>query len=156
MEQVNPFKGKDIYNSPIEIGIRTLILLNEFYPTHLDMTQLVLYNHIVIHTEDFGGPQSLHPQLDDRAGELAVLRSLIQDGLSLIQRFNLVSIENTPDGIFYTTTEECPAFVSLMTSSYSQKLIEKAKWVASVFSSLGKNQVEEILHSKINMWRFDA
>ena len=145
-----------LYNSPIEIGIRTLILLNELHPAALDITQLTWFNHVVVHTQDFGGPASLHPNLDDRAGELAILRTLVQDGLLLIQRFNLISQQNTHDGILYAASDGSLAFISLMASDYSGQLIEKAKWVANVFFPMGKTEIEKIIQKKINMWRFDS
>lgn len=155
MEQVNS-ENQNLYNSSIEIGIRTLVLLNEFYPTQLDITQLVWFNHVVVHTEDFGGPQSLHPRLDDRAGELAVLRSLVQDGLIMMQRFNLIDSKNTHDGIFYTAAEESSPFINLMTSRYLMSLIEKAKWVANDFFALGEENIKKAIQAKIDMLRFGS
>ena len=37
MEQMNLLEKPNLYNSSIEIGIRTLILLNELHPAALDV-----------------------------------------------------------------------------------------------------------------------
>ena len=56
-------------NSPLEVGIRVLMLLAEAFPAGLDLNDLVLLDHGLLHSADLGGPESLHPPLPIRAGE---------------------------------------------------------------------------------------
>lgn len=149
MAQIN-LSNKMLYNSPIEIGIRTLILLNEFDPIVLDLTQLIWFNHVVVHTKDFGGPESLHPKLEDRSGELVVLRALIQDGFAFFQRFGLVRMQNAEEGFCYAPTDDGTAFVSLLRTRYALDLMQKSKWVVNSFFPLGKKRIEEIIREKSN------
>ena len=50
------------FNSPLEIGVRTLTILIVSYPKAHDLNRLVQYDYLTVHSlEDAGGPQSLHP-----------------------------------------------------------------------------------------------
>jgi hypothetical protein len=84
------------FNSPIETGMRALILLAESYPTHLDLQRLLEYDYIMVHTGDVDGPPSIHPALPLRSGELLVRRELIERGLMLMISRGLVTARNAP------------------------------------------------------------
>jgi len=64
-----------LFNSHLETGTRALIILDAAYPRTMDLTRLTWFDHLVVHTEDIGGPQSLHPPLSSRTGELLVMRT---------------------------------------------------------------------------------
>jgi hypothetical protein len=62
------------------------MILTEAFLEHLDVNRLVLLDHSVLHTADLGGPESLHPPLPIRAGELGVKRTTIEQGLQVMLR----------------------------------------------------------------------
>ena len=73
------------FNSPIETGVRALILLAEAYPQGFDLQRILEYDYMMVHTGDFeNGPPSIHPALPLRSGELLVRRALIDRGLMLM------------------------------------------------------------------------
>lgn len=84
---------KSPLNSPLEVGVRVLMLLSEAFPAHLDLNRLVLLDHGLLHSADIGGPESLHPPLPIRAGELGVKRRTIEDGLELMTRAGLAQMD---------------------------------------------------------------
>lgn len=43
-------------NSPLEMGVRALMLLDEALPSPLDLRRLVLLDHGLLHSADLGGP----------------------------------------------------------------------------------------------------
>jgi hypothetical protein len=57
-------------NSPVETGVRVLMVLTSAFPEHLDLNQLVLLDHGVLHSADLGGPPSLHPPVPKSASVL--------------------------------------------------------------------------------------
>ncbi|MGL5824044.1 MAG: ABC-three component system middle component 2, partial [Nocardioides sp.] len=57
-------------NGPLEVAVRVLMVLVEAFPEHLDLNRLVLLDHGLLHSADLGGPESLHPPVPIRAGEL--------------------------------------------------------------------------------------
>src|ERR1035437_8326110 len=79
------------FNSPIETGMRALILLAESYPAQIDLQRLLEYDYIMVHTGDVDGPPSIHLALLLRSGELLVRRQLIERGLMLMISRGLVS-----------------------------------------------------------------
>lgn len=70
-----------LFNSPLETGVRAIVVLNAAYPRAFDVTEIAWFDHLVVHTGDIGGPQSLHPDVPQRSGELLVRRRLVEDGL---------------------------------------------------------------------------
>ena len=68
-----------LFNSQLETGTRAMVILNAAYPLALDLARLTWFDHLVVHTEDIGGPPSLHPALPGRTGELLVRRRLVED-----------------------------------------------------------------------------
>ena len=72
------------FNSPIETGVRALILLAESYPNQLDLQRILEFDYIMVHTGDVDGPPSIPPALPLRSGELLVRRQLIERGLMLM------------------------------------------------------------------------
>ena len=73
-------------NSPIEVGIRVLMILVEAFPAHLDINCLVLLDHGLLHSADLNGPESLHPPIPIRVGELGMKRQHIEAGLQVMIR----------------------------------------------------------------------
>jgi len=61
------------FNSTLETGIRALVVLEAFYPRHCDLMEMTWFDHLIVHTGDIDGqdvPESLHPDLPNRTGEL--------------------------------------------------------------------------------------
>jgi hypothetical protein len=59
----------DLFNSRLEAGIRAVVVLESLRPETADLTEMVLFDHVVVHTGDLGGPASLH--VDCRAGRVS-------------------------------------------------------------------------------------
>jgi hypothetical protein len=116
-------------NSPLEVGVRALVLLAEAYPDPLDIAQLVVLDHVLLHSGEFEGPPSLHPDLPVREGELGMKRTVLEQALLVLIRAHLARIEDQGGGITYTTTDRGPAFVDVLESSYVRSLRERAEWV---------------------------
>ena len=67
-----------IFNTPFETGLRSVIILTACYPAMLGLNRLVVFDHLVVHTDDFGGPPRIHPKDRSRAAEVLVRRRLIE------------------------------------------------------------------------------
>lgn len=134
-----------LFNSSLETGVRSVIILDAAYPQSFDLGTLTLLDHLVVHTADIGGPESLHPSLPQRNGELLIRRQLVEAGLLLMRRLHLIDITATDAGIFYVAGDDTPAVVSLMRSTYLVELKERARWLIDY---IGKRQPSE-LHADI-------
>jgi hypothetical protein len=115
-------------NSPLEVGMRALVLLSESFPEPLDLAQLVYLDHAMLHSGDMNGPPSLHPSLPAGPGELAMKRQLIEQGLLVLLRAGLADVQATADGLVYRASEEGPGFVDILEAPYIGALRQRAQW----------------------------
>jgi hypothetical protein len=127
---INPF------NTPVETGVRVLVLLVQSAPQGLDLNRLVLLDHGLLHSADFGGPESLHPSVPLRSGELGVKRRDLAHGLQVMLRAGLVEMVPRDGGIFYRASDGANAFLGLMESEYVARLTSRAGWVMNTLGSL--------------------
>jgi len=58
-----PDSSAQLFNSPLETGVRSVLLLDVAQPQSFDLTHLTWLDHLVVHTADIGGPASLHPDI---------------------------------------------------------------------------------------------
>jgi hypothetical protein len=144
---INPF------NTPVETGIRTLVLLTKCAPDSLDINRLVLLDHGLLHSADFGGPQSLHPSLPLRSGELGVKRRDLELGLRVMIRAGLVEVIPQDDGIYYRASDGAGNFLALLEAEYAIELSERASWVVSTLGSLRTDtDLREYMTRTVGHW----
>ncbi|WP_327297768.1 MULTISPECIES: ABC-three component system middle component 2 [unclassified Streptomyces] len=115
-------------NSPLEIGVRALVLLAESHPQPLDLAQLAVLDHAVLHSGDHDGPPSLHPSLPGHSGELGMKRTVLEQALLVLIRAGLAGAEADETGLVYRATDRGPAFVDILETPYVGRLRERAKW----------------------------
>ncbi|MFB7666898.1 ABC-three component system middle component 2 [Kitasatospora sp. NPDC056138] len=121
-------------NSPLEIGMRALVLLAESHPEPLDLAQITLLDYALLHSGEFNGPPSLHPDLPARSGELGMKRGLLEQALLVLIRAELARLEPAIDGLVYRATERGPAFVELLEAPYVERLRERAEWAVHQYA----------------------
>lgn len=151
MDQVTS-DAPPLFNSPLEVGIRAVTVLEAVRPLTLDLADLVVLDHAVVHSGDLGGPPSLHPAVPGRKGELLVRRALVEDSLGLMRRFHMVLICASDDGIEYRASDEAAAYVELLESGYSMRLKTAADWIAREVASKGKSEFLSELRLKLDTW----
>lgn len=148
---VEPHKAP-LFNSPLETGVRAVVLLNAAHPESYDLSTLTLLDHLVVHTEDIGGPPSLHPSLPQRTGELLVRRKVVEAGLVLMRRLHLVDISAGKNGITYAASDDAFPTIELMRSSYSVNLRSRASWLAEYVQKHGIEDLRQQLSKRIDVW----
>ncbi|GAA5611932.1 threonine transporter [Streptomyces platensis] len=115
-------------NSSLEVGVRALVLLAESHPQPLDLTQLAALDYLVLHSGEFDGPHSLHPDLPAQEGELGRKRELLEQGLLVLIRAGLADLVSSDDGLMYAATENGPTFIEVLEAPYVASLRERAEW----------------------------
>ncbi|MFD3627316.1 MULTISPECIES: ABC-three component system middle component 2 [unclassified Streptomyces] len=121
-------------NSPLEVGVRALVLLAESHPEPMDLAQLVALDHVLLHSGEFDGPPSLHPGLPGRAGELGMKRAVLEEALLVLIRAGLAGIVDREEGLMYAATDRGPVFVDVLEAPYVESLRERAEWAVHHFS----------------------
>lgn len=140
------------FNSPLETGIRSLVILFAAHPAAFDLERLIEMDYLVVHSGDANGPESLHAALPMRAGELLVRRGLIEKGLLLMTSRNLVQRIPARDGFNYVAGDEAAPFLTSLTSTYSQKLKERARWAVERFADTKTSEIRQITHRLFENW----
>lgn len=141
------------FNSALEVGLRALIILVEAYPAALDLQRLVQFDYIALHSEDAGGPRSLHPPLPLRSGELTVRRRLVEGGLLLmISRGLIARIPSETDGIVYQATDAAGPFVSNLHARYTRDLRASVRWTIASFGDVSGENLRALTSSFYRQW----
>ncbi|WP_350016219.1 ABC-three component system middle component 2 [Rhodanobacter sp. IGA1.0] len=150
--------GAHPFNSTLETGIRALVVLDALYPRRCDLLEITWLDHLVVHTGDLDGlgvPESLHPDLPNRAGELLVRRQLVEKSLRLMQQVHLVDLFETEDGIAFGASEDAPSYLALLQAPYSLALKQRAKWMADRFEGMQTADIRALIEGRIGRWTAD-
>jgi hypothetical protein len=147
-----PSMAISAFHSPIETGIRSLGVLAASYPKNYDLQRLVVFDHLVVHTGDLGGPVSLHPRLPLRSAELLVRRSLVERGLMLMVSRGLVERVVDEQGFSYRAGELAETFLESLATTYMLALRERANWVAENFAFSSEEDIQETMNTIFDQW----
>jgi hypothetical protein len=142
----------ETFNSPIETGMRALILLATAYPAQFDLQRLLEYDYMMVHTGDVDGPPSIHPALPLRSGELLVRRQLIERGLMLMISRGLVSRHATQNGFMYQAEDDAGPFLDALTAEYLDDLKNRAEWVVDRFRDMRDQEIRFMLTRVYDQW----
>lgn len=139
-------------NGPLELAVRMLAVLNAAFPEHLDINRLVLLDHGMLHSADLGGPESLHPALPIRSGELGMKRERIQKGVEVLVRAGLAHVNPDTEGIQFWASERADGFVRLLETEYARALVARAEWVVGHFGAMSDDEMRESMRSVSGHW----
>ncbi|WP_424363095.1 ABC-three component system middle component 2 [Methylocystis parvus] len=140
------------FNSALETGIRTLTVLVAAYPNAHDLSRLVQYDYLVVHSADANGPPSLHPPLPLRSGELLVRRGLVESGLQLLMSRSLTGRVLSSEGVLYRAEELAGAFLDNLTAPYLRELRARAEWVTHTFDVLEPGELDVVIKGLFAAW----
>lgn len=145
-------KAKYPFNGPIELGLHLLVLLECAYPIEYDLQRLVFYDYLLVHSQDAGGPVSIHPPTPNRSGEVLVKRHILEQGILLMISRHLIKKNFTSAGIMYQATDNATSFLDNLSSKYTDLLKDRAKWVIQEFKSYTDAQLEQFFYKNLDRW----
>lgn len=141
------------FNGPVEIGLRALAVLNEAYPNEYSLQRLVIYDYLIVHSDDVvGGPEGLHPKTPHRSGELLVRRKSLQQGLFLFMSRRLIEQSFRPAGVGYSATERTSGFIDVLGSEYVADLQQRAAWVVERFREMPDDELQQFVRNHLGDW----
>ena len=146
MASIHPF------NSAIECGLRSLVILERAYPLEYDLQRLVFYDYLLVHSEDAAGPNSLHPATPHRSGEVLVKRQMLEQGLLLMMSRKLVIRKYDSTGIVYYASDMATPFLDILRSRYIRLLKDRASWVISAFNDYDDKKLESFFYDNLDRW----
>ncbi len=154
--KVESMKTPALFNGPVEIGMRTAMVLASAYPERLDLSRLVILDYIVVHSGDIpDGPPSLHPPTPLRAGEVTLRRELLENGLHLLAMKGLVARHLDEFGITYSAQSEITAFLDALSSGYAHAVRDRAEWAVERLNKLNDSQVWVLFEESIGRWKME-
>lgn len=149
---MNEHKSISSFNSPLEAGIRSVNILLHSYPAKYDLQRLVIFDHYVVHTDDIGGPESLHARIPMRSAEILVRRNLIEKGLLIMMSRNLIERITDDRGVSYQAGEMSQPFLNSLETPYLKALSERAAWVVKNFGEFDDDQLRATTRRFFSNW----
>jgi hypothetical protein len=137
------------FNTPLETGARIVILLVQAYPNLLSLDRLVMLDHILVHTSDFGGPASVHPPSPYRVAEPYVRRELVHRSLILFKNRGIVHEIPTREGFLWQAGEPAAPLVDCLTTRYHQLLRARAQWTIENFGEASDTQLASAMGERV-------
>jgi hypothetical protein len=146
-------KQKKFFNTPIDIGLRVLFLLQDAKKLY-DLQSLVYLDYFLVHSGDVpGGPESLHPNSPHHAIEILVKRKLMQDGLRAIHKKQLIDISLENKGVYYAKNKLTGEFLKHYSNSlYAEELRVRSKWVFRKFGKYDEEKLKKYVDANIKKW----
>lgn len=141
-----------LFNSRLEAGIRAVVVLEALRPETADLTEMVLFDHVVVHTSDLGGPPSLHAEVPGRKGELLVRRRLVEASLDLMRRCHLVDQDSVEEGLVWRASDDAASYVELLESAYSMRLKACAEWIGAQVRDRSKAGFTAFVREHVSEW----
>lgn len=142
-----------LFNNPIEIGFRALVILNESHPKPLSFHRLIVLDYLLVHSDDFGEDQTgVHPKTPHRGTELLVRHDILRNGLDLYRRKGLIEIIFSPLGIMYVASASSASFLDAFSSSYSVMLKDSAEWLNRKTLNLSDESLLQFANENISNW----
>lgn len=140
------------FNSPFELGVRMVYLLNSLQPAGADLQKLVLLDYAIVYSDDLGGPPSLHTPVPYRGGEYLSRRELIAQSLYLMSTRGLVAVVMDETGITYFAGDTARSMVGALTSPYLRELESRCSWAAATFATLSSRDMTERFAQQGHLW----
>lgn len=142
-----------LFNTPVEIGLRSLFLLNEFKPISLSIDKLIYLDYFLIHAGDVSKEQqSIHPKYPFRSGEIVVKRELLVNALKLLISKELVGIRFCSTGIEYEITNIGCTALQYFESDYAVEIKKVSEWLYQTYKDYSELQLSDLINANIQKW----
>ncbi len=126
---------KELYNSPVEIGARIVLLLAGL-SQKLDLDEIIFLDYASIYSSDFKGEASLHPTLLNRLAELVRRREVFPSAIKLFIAKGLMTSQFDEQGVHYSITDAGKVFAEKLTTEYHADFKRRVAWVEGNLDSL--------------------
>ena len=140
------------FNSPIELGIRMVFLLQYLRPHAVDLQKLIMLDYALVYSADLNGPDSLHTPVPHRGNEMYTRRDLVQRGLHLMSTKGLVNAEFSHEGIVYTSGDRARSVVQGLSAPYFCSLRVRAQWAVLQFGDWESERLTQYFARRGARW----
>lgn len=148
-------KSSQVFNSPIEIGMRMVYLLLELYPKDFDVFYLTYLDYALVYSADLGGPDSLHTPVSQRGGAFLSNSDSVDQALKSMCKLGFVEMKLSEQGITYLAGDNARAVTNSMGTLYTELLKEKCTWVGEFISDKSYKDIQGIFKESGMQWGYD-
>ena len=141
-------RTQNLYNTPMEVGIRLLILLDEF-DKPLSSDDLRYLDHLSLHTYDINGVPSLHASVPNRGLQVYAKKELISKAITFLISKQLTLLELTTDGFKYKASKITHVFLQYFESDYIKKYREKVLSIKDDFCTLDTTELSDFVEKLV-------
>lgn len=140
------------FNGPLEAGMRAVAVLGEAYPRAFGIQRLVVFDYLLVHTSELGGPSDLHPEAPIRTPATEVRRKVVQDALHLMMTRDLVDRVIAEEGISYRAGEMAASFLDALQCPYVVELKRRAAWLIHHLADYSDDDFDSLMRRFFNQW----
>lgn len=141
-----------VYNTPLEIGLRMLVILNELGAKGGDLDQIMYFDFLSLNTKDIGGPESIHAPVPKRGVQVYARKNLMQKGGNLLLSKELIDFRIDEHGFSYGINEVGKAFLTYFTSDYFREFSDRVNWVHQKFNNYSSEKLETFINENLSNW----
>lgn len=145
-----------IYNNPLEIGIRCLVIINNNNLNEgLDIERLMYLDYLCLNTNDLGGESSLHAPVPKRGVQVFARKELILKGLKILASKELLEVALSKNGIFYKSNRNTSLFLNYFHSEYFHRLKDRVIWTMGKFEEYNNEALNHFINNHLHEWGSD-
>lgn len=141
-----------IYNTPIELGLRALVILHGRNREVMDLEKIMYLDYLCLNTSDLNGPQSLHAPTPNRGVQVFAKKALLQKGISIMLSKELIELTVKPDGFYYGISAAGELFLTMFQTKYFLEFVDRSSWVLERWGTLSTLDIKKFIDVKIQNW----
>lgn len=134
------------FNSPIELGTRVCLMLVALNSKH-SLDHLVFLDYALLYSNEFEGPDNLHPALPNHLAEIAHRREMLPKAIDFLLKRGLINLSVEPSGHYYESNDRTIEFVSCLQSFYYKKAWVRLNWINENKQRIISTKITEIAKS---------
>ena len=145
-----------LLNGPLELALRIMIVVDEQPEGAWTVDDLLVLDHMAVHSADFDGPPSLHPPFPLRSADIGARRSSLRHAVELLVHRHLFDTELGESGIAFRAGDEVHSVAGLLESPYAKDLRVRARWIRSLEGGPADAAVEVRIRQIVEAWSEDS
>jgi hypothetical protein len=130
-----------------------MVLLVEAYPVGLHLDELLSLDYVMTHSNEFGGPPSLHPTTSISIAEPFSRREITQKALQTFQLRRLVEEIPTERGLVWQAGDDATPFVEYLSTEYHIAMKSCAAWLWTEVKLNGLARYSSAIDGKVSLLR---
>jgi hypothetical protein len=152
MDEVTRERRFLTFNGPLEAGVRAVAVLGAAFPRAFDLQRLTVYDYLLMHTHQLGGPDDLHPATPIKTPATEVRRKIVQDAIYLMMTGEFIAREVYADGIRYRAGETAGFFLDSLQTPYLRELRIRADWLVEHLADYSDGNFDSLMRQFFDSW----